>query len=318
MSPITSILLRSVGWRMTLRYLAIISGIGLVGCGILIRRRIPLVSNVSQDGQGLHKSLLSNFYHHFNDRNFTIMYIAMFLTSLGYMMPFTHVVKYAEIEGVSTSRAVFIVSIVGICSAVGRAILGQLADKCNRLHTFRVCLLMGGLSTLFWVACTDFVSLVVYAVLFGYFAGGFISLQPVVCSELFRGQDMGELMGLIYTASTMGNMFSGPIGGGLYDVTGTYTASIVVAGMFMTLGAVVSMGLLPPPVKIEEKGASDESCGAETAMMHLSSSLNSKQVAVSMMTEDEEEEDNYRDDNGHDANRLLSPQTIRSSSDDIL
>ena len=243
LAPITSQLLRSQGWRRTLRWLAFLTAVGIITSGFFVKRRIPLVSYSKP------RSFLTKLRHHFSNKNFTVMYAAMFLTSMGYMMPFTHIVKYAEIVGISSSRAVLIVSLIGMSSAIGRTSLGQVADRCNRLTTFRVCLFMGGVATFAWIACREFSTLVVYAVLFGYFAGGFVSLQPVVCSELFQGQDMGEVMGLVYTSSTAGNLFSAPLGGVLYDVTGGYTLSIVVAGVFMTLGSILTVWLRVPVLR---------------------------------------------------------------------
>jgi MFS family permease len=313
MAPITSYLLHTVGWRMTLRYLATISSIGLIICGLVIKRRLPLVSR-SADIDKNQKSALSNLHDRFKDRNFSLIYLSNFFTSLGYMMPFTHIVKYADMVGVSASKGVFIVSLVGICSAVGRATLGQFADKFNRLYTFRICLLMGGFTTLFWVVCTDFASLVVYAVLFGYFAGGFISLMPVVCSELFKGQEMGELMGLVYTASTVGNMFSGPIGGFLFDVTGTYTLSITVAGLCMVTGGICALALrrnVPSSSVMELPSVANmnkEACGGDN-----SSSISILTGGAGIIATEEE----LLDENPDDSESLLNAHTISSCSDTV-
>jgi MFS family permease len=234
LAPLTQAFLNMYGWRKTLRITASIALIGLLLCASIIRRNIPLLTNTTSSNK------LSSLIY-FQDHNFRVLYITLILSILGYMMPFTHIVKFAVLHGISVHRGVLLISILGIASAIGRAVLGYTADTLDSLFTFRLCISIGGVSTLLWPLCTTYPLLVLYVIVYGFFGGGLISLMPVISAELFGSGELGVVMGLLYTSCSFGNFLGGPIGGELFDLTGTYGAAICVAGSFMVCGALMTL-----------------------------------------------------------------------------
>lgn len=227
-SLITGKLIDENGWRFALRILALICFAGLIICSLFIKRLIPRIKRVSAESPLVH----------FQDRNFTLLFLGSLLTSLGMFMPYTHLLIYAEGHGVPKSSAVFILSMVGISSAVGRIMVGLFADMYGRLFMFRVCIFFGGASTLCWMACQTFGQLMAYGIIFGFFAGGVISLTPGVVAELFGIKKLGTVLGALYSSNALGNLLSAPIGGFLYDAYGMYYPSISVAGGFVLSGLI--------------------------------------------------------------------------------
>lgn len=250
LAPITQLLISEFGWRQTLRILALIVFVGMSLCSKLIRRKLPKVIT--------HSSVINNL-HYFRQRNFSVLYLSMFLSTLGYMMPFTYIVKYSIIHDISVAKSVLLLSFIGVASALGRVGLGLVADKFDKIITFRMCMLIGGISTICWMWCTVYYALIIYAIVFGFFAGGLISLMPVVCAHLFGTMDLGNIMGLLYTASAVGNLLGAPLAGVLYDVTGSYTIPIVVAGACMVVGTVTSMFLAETVLSTSLKPGIEES-----------------------------------------------------------
>lgn len=246
-APLTGALIREIGWQSTLRTLAVINGVGLFICGVAIKRRLPKDTSTSTQGWAMCGSMAQCFRH----RQFCILYACMLFTSLGYMMPFTHLVKYAMLQGIGSSRSVFLLSIIGMSSAVGRTVMGAAGDTLPVLSVFRACLAVSALVTLLWAACEDFPSLVCFAGVFGFTAGGQISLLPLASAALFGSTGLGSLLGTLYSASAVGNFFAAPLGGVLFDYSRSYTLPIVVAGTCMCVGALASLALQlspsPPP-----------------------------------------------------------------------
>lgn len=240
-SIITQVLIESQGWRITLRYLALISVVGLSICGFFIRRFLPCIK----------RSKSESSLDMFQNRNFTLLYSAAFLSSLGMVMPFTHIPLYAILHGVSQSNSVWLLSSMGIASAVGRISMGFLADIYGKLLMLAVCVFCGGASTLCWMACVTFPTLLVYSIIFGFFAGGLISLMPAVTAELFGVKKTGSIIGLLYTSTAVGNLLSAPIGGYLFAIYGDYYLPISVAGGCMVLG-VLFLGLIDSSKKSVE------------------------------------------------------------------
>jgi len=160
---------------------------------------------------------------------------------MGLFMPYTHLPKYAELHGISTQNAIVILSIMGIASSLGRILVGFAADIFGKISMLQVCVLVGGVSTFCWLLCTTFITMVIYGLVFGFFAGGFISLVPTVCAELYGVRKLGTVIGVLYTGTAIGNLLSAPIGGFLFDGTGNYTASIIVAACFLLLSGLMNM-----------------------------------------------------------------------------
>lgn len=211
------------GWRTTLRYLALIVFVGLTLCSVAIKRFVPCCKpDPTESGLA-----------YFKERNFVLLYFSAFFSTLGLFMPYTHIPIYAELHGINNSEAILMLSIMGIASAAGRVLIGFVADVYGKIAVLQLCIAVGGLSTLCWMGCTSFITILLYGIVFGFFAGGVISLFPTVCAELYGIKKLGSVIGVLYTGTAAGNLLSAPIGGFLYDATGNYYASISVAGGFL-------------------------------------------------------------------------------------
>lgn len=230
-SQITSIFIINYGWRTCLRISALINFAGLILCALVLKRFLPLVKGASPL-----KSLSS-----FQDRNFQLLYVASIVFALGFFMPYTHLPIYAKMHGISTSGSVFILSIAGISSAVGRIVLGYIADCIGKMNMLRICMIGGGITVLCWMACTTFSSLLWIAIFYGMFAGGIISLIPSVAAELFGIANLGSVIGLLYTSNAVGNLLSAPIAGFLYDAYKSYYPSITLDGAFLLSGGLICL-----------------------------------------------------------------------------
>lgn len=222
----TGYLINTVKWRATLQILALINLVGLLVCSLAVKRLLPLSPVFT-----LNASLQM-----FHDRNFVLLFIGGLFNSLGLFMPYTFLIYYSKQHGVSTSGAYLITALVGVASFLGRLATGYFADRFGKITMLGICMAASGISTLCWLACTTFPSLVVYGLIFGFFAGGVISLMPSVCAELFGVASLGAILGLLYSSSAVGNLLSAPIGGFITDATGDYTAAIAIDGCFLLSG----------------------------------------------------------------------------------
>jgi MFS family permease len=228
LSLVTGILLDKFKWRATLRILALIDIIGLVGCAVAIKRFIPCAKRTSTESGMIF----------FKDPNFVKLYISAVISTLGLFMPYTHLPKYALLHGVSTGGAILILSIMGIASAVGRVAIGYAADVFGKLVMLAVCMGVGGMSTLAWMGCTVFSTMMIYGIVYGFFAGGVISLFPTVVAELYGIQRLGMVIGILYTGTAFGNLLAAPIAGFIYDATHEYYGSISLAGGLLLIATV--------------------------------------------------------------------------------
>lgn len=234
---ITDKLIRSYGWRSSLRILAAVLTSGICICALFIRRNFPCNKYAKDPVDNI------DHWNPYTDHNFIVLVVSTLTVDLGLYMPFTHVSQYAIETGISSERAVLLLAVMGIFSAVGRISFGFAGDYFGKVEVLQFCNIGGGIIMLSWLLCDTFPSLFVFACLFGAFAGGEISLLPSVCASLFGIEKIGSIVGLFFTTTALGFLLAAPLGGLLNDATGTYTASIVSAGVLMILGGVLQFFL---------------------------------------------------------------------------
>jgi MFS family permease len=235
LSLITGLFIDMFRWRTTLRYLALIDIIGLSICGLVIRRFLPTHKRAPTESGLIY----------FKDPNFVYLYIGTLICTMGLFMPYTHIPKYAELHGVTTANSIVILSIMGIASMAGRVALGFAADRMGKLPTLVLCMVVGGVSTLLWMLCKTFTTIFIYAVVYGFFAGGVISLLPTVIAQLYGTKKLGSAIGVLYTGTAVGNLLAAPIAGFLYDATHNYYTSISLAGGLLVLSSVFVLAVDP-------------------------------------------------------------------------
>lgn len=162
----TGALLLHFNWRITLRYLALIDFFGLIICSLFIRRCIPCYTRDSKES-GL---------VYFKDRNFVLLYFSGFFCLLGLFMPYTHLPKYAQLHGISVQKSILMLSIMGVASALGRVLIGFAADIYGKLVMLKICMIIGGISTLCWLGTSNCNTCVVLVIIIIYYYRHIVSL----------------------------------------------------------------------------------------------------------------------------------------------
>ena len=176
-------------------------------------------------------------------RAFWLQWGAIFFCSIGLFMPFVHLVPYARDAGHPETTAVFLVSLIGVGSMVGRFGLAGLADRIERRALDAVVYACMAVMLGFWLASTGAVALGVFAVLFGAFYGAFVALQPPIAMDLYGARSVSGVIGVLYTAAGVGNLLGPWLAGVAYDLTRSYAVPIV-GSIVLMLGAVVLATML--------------------------------------------------------------------------
>lgn len=191
MSLVTRKLLTVCGWRRALQYLALIHGTILLICSCITKRRFPTKSTLS----------FQSSVTYFQDRNFALLFSMQVCNSLGFYMPSTFIVMYCLNKGLGSSEGVLILSLMGAASAFGRVTMGSVADIVGKLPMLRICMTISALSMFAWIGCTSFNSILAFAIVYGIFSGGYISLTPSVSADLFGVKNISTIVGLVYSGA---------------------------------------------------------------------------------------------------------------------
>lgn len=241
LSPVITAVMQAHGWRVAMRWLALLT---LIVCGCVpIAFRLP--PNLAKQEQK--KMPIDTLI--FKDPVFRLCGVCFFFTSFGYFVPFAHNVKLAQEKGLSDEQGALIVAVIGLSNTAGRLLAGPLADGCiGRVRTWQVSLFIGGCAA----AAAPFCSpenampwLCVCFGLFGYFGGAFVAMFVVLMADFFSVHRAASSIGMAQVVFASGTFVGSPLAGWIQEWTGTYHVSFVIAGAGLAMGGVM-MGLVHP------------------------------------------------------------------------
>jgi len=124
----------------------------------------------------------------------------------------------------SPLQSSLLVSLLNTASIPGVVLLSALCDRTNVTNVILISALGSTLSIfLLWGFSSSLPLLAVFAILYGFFAGGFTSTYAGTVQELRRistGADLGSIFGLLSAGRGVGNIICGPISEGLLSGRG--------------------------------------------------------------------------------------------------
>ncbi|KAJ3123471.1 hypothetical protein HK100_011594 [Physocladia obscura] len=221
MSQIIQALINKFDVPWTLRIIAIINFIGITTVLPFMKTRIPASRGSKTDWSVI------------KDQRFQLIIFIVFFATFPTFIPIIYLPVFATKNvGVSATLATSLVSVYNGASAVGRVVVGVLADTVlGRVNSIVFCGIVSGSSMLFiWTFADTYALLVFFAAVNGFVAGGFISLFPVVVGQTFGLKRLPSLVGMILTLSAIGNLAGSPLGGVIEASLGL-TGVTVFAGL---------------------------------------------------------------------------------------
>ncbi|WVR03180.1 hypothetical protein IAU60_000171 [Kwoniella sp. DSM 27419] len=168
---------------------------------------------------------------------------SILLGTIGYGMPYMLLTQYvrATLPNLDSILIAVPPTIMGYMVAVGRALVGFVADLIGPLNTYILVFVFSGIIQLaLWYTARTFAAVMVFAVMFGLVAPGYSGLLPQISVQLFGPANLATNVGLILLCSSPGAFITGPLGGALYDLTGrtTFKYAIAFSGTMQVLGGI--------------------------------------------------------------------------------
>jgi hypothetical protein len=136
---------------------------------------------------------------------------------LALYVPFFYIQLYATSRGVSgESFAPYLVTLLNVGSIPGRVIPTAMADRWGSLNLAIVCAAGSTVMVFCWLGIRGLGGAVVYALFYGAFSGGVVSLTPSVlvslCPDMGR---VGARMGMSFVVSGVAILVGTPIAGAI-------------------------------------------------------------------------------------------------------
>ncbi|KFY42847.1 hypothetical protein V495_04309 [Pseudogymnoascus sp. VKM F-4514 (FW-929)] len=174
----------------------------------------------------------------FTEVKFTSLLFAVFLMMLGVFTPIFYLTTYAVMHGMDVQLASYLIAILNGMSLFGRIIPGILADKLGALNMLCGAGICTGILTLCWQLIDSSASIIVFAVLYGFFSGAIVSLMTVSLAHTPTDpRNIGTYMGMGMAVIAFAALAGPPINGALVSKYGGFTEASIFSGVMITVGA---------------------------------------------------------------------------------
>jgi len=181
----------------------------------------------------------------FKERPFQLYCAAIFFNNLVFFNAPYYLQSYALAHGMAASGlAHYLVAILNACTIPGRIAPSFVADRVGALDTYIAVLACTCLSLLYWVSVSTPAGNVAFAVLYGLFSGGVVSLATVVVTNITPDLSrLGTRLGMVSVLKGVGSLLGPPLSGAMLDATGGYLGVQLFAAMGILLTTVFSVVL---------------------------------------------------------------------------
>ncbi|KAM6982313.1 monocarboxylate transporter 5 isoform 1-T3 [Tautogolabrus adspersus] len=173
------------------------------------------------------------------DPFFCIYTWSLVFSQLAYFIPYFHLSARARTLGINAMDASFIISVAGITETIAQLASGWVTDRnlFHKYHYHKAYLILCGLVNLLSPLATSYILLMVYAIFFAIFCGGYMALLLPVLVDLVGAEKLNNSMGFSMFFVGLGCLTGPPLAGFLYDYTQTYDCSFYLAGLCYLLSS---------------------------------------------------------------------------------
>jgi MFS family permease len=130
--------------------------------------------------------------------------------SVAVALPFADIVTTARAAGIGSADALWLLSLIGIGSIIGRLALGAVADWFGRGRTMLACCFGVAAMMAWWAEAAGGVAFVVFALGFGFFQGGFVALLPSAVVDLYGRRSAGAVIGVLFAGRALAVLMGPP------------------------------------------------------------------------------------------------------------
>ncbi|KAF5258817.1 hypothetical protein FOXYS1_10584 [Fusarium oxysporum] len=203
-------LLRRIGLKATLLAWAGASAAMTLPTLVFIKPRIPLHTQVQV------QPLSFRFLRH---TSFWMMQAGVIIQSLGYLMPSTYLASYASTIGLPSITGPILLALFSVASVPGGIVHGMLGDKFSATKSVTIASIGSALPIwLLWGLSLDLANLVVFVIVYGFFAGGFSSTWSNMSTDIQKDDsaaDSALIFGMLMGGRGIGFVTAGPLSGAL-------------------------------------------------------------------------------------------------------
>ncbi|KAF9265668.1 MFS general substrate transporter [Marasmius fiardii PR-910] len=222
----------SVGFANGVRASAgVVGGSFLIGL-LLMRTRLPPKPKGSLSFASAAKIMSK-------DVVYPIAVLGTFFFVQGVFFPVFYLQLYSDKLGLNPVFGFYSVSILSLASLIGRIVAGAAANTFGVCNVTVFCTLAGTGILFSHLGLKDYAGVSIFAILYGFFSGAYISLLGPLFSSLAGDvSEVGLRIGIAYLFTGLGSLIGTPITGALLSHQFTWWRPIVYNGIMCAAGTV--------------------------------------------------------------------------------
>lgn len=165
----------------------------------------------------------------FKDKTFVVFVASCFLLFLGLYVPFFYIQLFGVTRGIAVSSdgadgrrgfdSAYLVTLLNAGSIAGRLVPNYLADRYGALNAFLAVALGAAVCVCAWLSISTIGSVVVFALFYGAFSGGVVSLMPAVVANTLSPDPgrIGVRLGMLCAVSGTAVLVGTPVAGAIVE-----------------------------------------------------------------------------------------------------
>lgn len=241
--PIAELLISAYGWRNSYIALGIFLSIVMIVSGIILK--LPPEDDIAGSDQitavnnenftKLPSTQKLPFFSILNNSSSWKLFFTYIAGAFCTLMIASHIVLHGIDLRIPPNRAVYLLTLMGVSSILGKIMIGMFSDRLGRRKFIIIMMLLMGASLMFLPLARDISSLYILIIIFGFAVGGYVPLIPAIIGDLFGPVNVGSVLGLCILGASIGASLGPVMAGYIFDVSGSYNIAFLIgSGLALT------------------------------------------------------------------------------------
>lgn len=177
---------------------------------------------------------------------FALFCLSNFILYFWYDVPYVYTIGYVEKNlDISNAKSTMVLSVIGVLNTIGEVVVGWVADQPSvSSHVlYAVCMVVCGLVTAVIPCVKSYPLILILSATYGLCISANYSLTSPILVELISLDQFSAGYGFLLFCQGLGNLLGPPVAGGLYDATGDWMLTFLLAGLFIAFSGAMLLFL---------------------------------------------------------------------------
>ena len=246
-APLSADLIERYGWRTAYEVFGWTSAAILLLCAALLFRPPEVTGRKGPDIMTVLRT-----------RAFFFLYASLLFARIAMYVSMVYLPAYSADIGIGRVAGAALVGYIGGSSIGGRLGFNALASRLGLLRMYQAAYAILLASFVLWLIAGSYVSLLGFTLVMGIGYGGLAAMYAPVTASIFGVEELGELLGILFTGFGLGSLIGPPLAAALVDYTRDYKYPVIIA----TIAAAIAFLLVFPlrryaMVHIKQSAAAD-------------------------------------------------------------